>query len=261
MELQQRYLSLCTALLAVRGPGGAAAGSKSLFAASAAAMGETRTVSICEIGIDAALSADRRLSGPGLRLLIRLVRGFQAAPAAFAQKFFRMEWLRVATTVLVALTDRMHAGDLDAHAILIGELFAALESRAIGGPLWHDESVGDGTASDDSAVRDGNPSTGKFSSNEEWVGYHLGVWLGSSFPHLGKETVVSFAGGLARAGAAMAGDANPAAAVATHHELKRLLADFAVESLQLRPKEAAELFAEDPIAAAAALGVDVVRSD
>lgn len=264
VELRQRYLSLCTALLATRDPSGEQAGKKSLFAASVAAMGQARTVAVCEMGIDAALSADRRLSGPGLRLLVRLVRGFQAAPASFSQMFFRAEWLRIASTVLVALTDRMHAGDMDAHATLIGELFAALESRAIGGPLWRDGGVDGGgefdAETEGSAEGDGGgPAKGKFGSNEEWVGYHLGVWLGTSFPHLGKERVVAFAGGLARAGAAMAGEADPAAVRATHAELKRLLADFAVESLQLRPKEAAELFAEDPIAAAAALGVDVVR--
>jgi len=160
--------------------------------------------------------------------------------------------------VLVALTDCMHAGDLDLHAALMGELFAVLESRAVGGPLWTDgDCPPDAPGSASTEGDDATPAA--YESNEEWVGYHLGIWLGSSFPHLGKERVVAFAGGLARAGAAIAGEADEAARTSSHLEMKRLLADFAVESLQLRPKEVAELFADDPIAAAAALGVDVAR--
>jgi len=78
VELRLRFLSLCTALLALPPSCSSASRSASAtpFATSVAAMGATRTLGVCEMGLDAVLSVDRRLTAPGLRLLIRMVRGF-----------------------------------------------------------------------------------------------------------------------------------------------------------------------------------------
>ena len=123
---------------------------------------------------------DRGVQEQGADILLQILQ--HIAHSQHQQHFYTTYFIRTVSEVLGLLTDTLHKAAITKHAQILQRLFHLVEAGSITLPLW--DSVPPGSSPDD------------FANNQSYVRSFVIRLLCAAFPHLSRQQVAAFTGGL-----------------------------------------------------------------